>query len=52
MCLGIQRKGTSENKIGELRFVYTMGYYAAKRKKGLLPFAASWMELESTMLSE
>ena len=29
-----------------------MEYYAAKRKKELLPFATAWMELESIMLSE
>ena len=29
-----------------------MEYYAAERKKELLPFAAEWMELDSIMLSE
>ena len=29
-----------------------MGFYAAERKKELLPFAKAWMELESIMLSE
>ena len=29
-----------------------MKYYAAERKKELLPFATAWMELESIMLSE
>ena len=29
-----------------------MDYYAAERKKKLLPFAKAWMELESIMLSE
>ena len=29
-----------------------MEYYAAERKKELLPFMIAWMELESTMLSE
>ena len=29
-----------------------MEYYAAGRKTELLPFATSWMELESIMLSE
>ena len=29
-----------------------MEYYTAERKKGLLPFVTSWMELESIMLSE
>ena len=31
---------------------YTMEFYAAERKKELLPFATAWMELESIMLSE
>ena len=29
-----------------------MEYYAAERKKELLPFATAWMELESITLSE
>ena len=29
-----------------------MEFYAAERKKELLPFAATWMELESIVLSE
>ena len=29
-----------------------MEYYAAERKKELLPFETAWMELESIMLSE
>ena len=29
-----------------------MEFYAAERKKELLPFATAWMELETIMLSE
>ena len=29
-----------------------MAYYAAQRKKELLPFVTAWLELESIMLSE
>ena len=29
-----------------------MEYYSAERKKELLPFMTTWMELESIMLSE
>ena len=36
----------------KLLYIYTMEYYAAERKKELLPFATAWMELESIMLSE
>ena len=36
-----------------LWYIYTMKYYyAAERKKELLPFVTAWMELESIMLSE
>ena len=35
-----------------LWYIYTMEYYSAERKKELLPFTATWMELESLMLSE
>ena len=36
----------------KLWYIYTMEYYAAERKKKLLPFAIAWMELESIMLNE
>ena len=32
-------------------YIYTVEYYAAERKKALLPFVIAWMELE-IMLSE
>ena len=33
--------------IKKLWYIYTMEYYAAERKKELLPFMTAWMELES-----
>ena len=38
-----------DQKLGS---ICTIEYYAAERKKKLLPFATAWMELESIMLSE
>ena len=38
--------------IKKLCYIYTMEFYAAERKKELIPFARAWMELESIMLSE
>ena len=38
--------------IKELWYIYTMEFYTTERKKELIPFATSWMELESIMLSE
>ena len=39
-------------RIKKLWYIYIMEYYAAERKKELIPFATAWMELESIMLSE
>ena len=48
-----QPKCPSANEwIQKLWYIYTMEFYAAKRKKELIPFATPWMELESIMLSE
>ena len=33
-------------------YIYTMEYYAALRKKQILPFATTWMKLQGIMLSE
>ena len=48
-----QSKCPSANEwIQKLWYIYTMEFYAAERKKELIPFATAWMELESIMLSE
>ena len=48
-----QPKCPSANEwIKKLWYNYTMEFYAAERKKELIPFAMAWMELESIMLSE
>ena len=48
-----QPKCPSANEwIQKLWYICTMEFYAAERKKELLPFATAWMELESIMLSE
>ena len=48
-----QPKCPSANEwIPKLLYIYRMEFYAAERKKELIPFATAWMELESIMLSE
>ena len=48
-----QPKCPSANEwIRKLWYIYTMEYYAAERRKELLPFSTAWMDLESFMLSE
>ena len=48
-----QPKCPSVNEwIKKLWYIYTIEYYAAERKETLLPFATTWMQLESIMLSE
>ena len=33
-------------------YIYTMEYYSAIKKNDIMPFAATWMELETLALSE
>ena len=48
-----QPKCPSVNEwIKKLWYIYTMEFYAAERKKELLPFVTAWMGLEIIMLSE
>ena len=43
---------STDEWIKKLWFIYTMEYYMAMRKNEIWPFVATWMELESVMLSE
>ena len=48
-----QSKGPSVDEwIKKMWYIYTMEHYSAIRRKQILPFATTWMELEGIMLSE
>ena len=33
-------------------YLHTMEYYSAIKKNGIMPFAATWVDLENVILSE
>ena len=43
---------SNDEWVKKLWFIYTMEYYLAMRKNEIWPFVATWMELESVVLSE
>ena len=38
--------------IRKMWYIHTMEYYSAIKKNKIMPFAATWMELENLILSE
>ena len=38
--------------IKNMWYIYTMEYHSAIKKNKIMPFAATWMELETLILSE
>ena len=43
---------STDEWIRTMWYIYTMEYYSAIRKDDIMPFAATWMELENLNLSE
>jgi len=43
---------STDDWIQKMMYIYTMEYYSAIKKNDIMPFAATWMELENLILSE
>ena len=43
---------STEEWIKKMWYIYTMEYYSAIKKNKIMPFAATWMDLQILILSE
>ena len=43
---------STDEWVKEMWYIYTMEYYSAIKKNEIMPFSATWMELEIIILSE
>ena len=45
-------KASTDEWIKNMWYIYTREYYSAIKKNKIMPFAATWTELETLILSE
>ena len=43
---------STEGWINKMWYIYTMEYYSAIKKNEMMPFTATWMQVEVIILSE
>ena len=46
------KRPSSKNWIKKMWYICTMEHYSATTKNEIMPFAATWMDLETNILSE
>ena len=46
------KRPSTDEWIKKIWYIYGMEYYSAIKKNDMMPFAATWMDLENIMLSE
>ena len=46
------KRPSIDDWIKKMWYIYTMEYYSAIKKNKIMPFAATWMELETLILGE